>query len=61
MSVLIDRKKGVNGLLDTKTSSTAFSEGDEVLVEMFSAGFGFNPPLRPEHVRVGKYIGVAVE
>jgi hypothetical protein len=51
----------MDGLLDTKTSSATLRKGDEVLVEIFSAGLGFDPPLRTEHVRVWEDIGVAVE
>jgi hypothetical protein len=61
MLVLFDCTQDVNDLLDTKTRSTTLGEGDEVLLEIFSAGFGFDPSLGSEDVRIREYFGVAVQ
>jgi len=59
--VWLQRTRWHDILLDAKASSTALREGNEILVEIFSAGFGFDPPLGPEDVRIWEYVGVVVE
>ena len=61
MLVFLHRTRSIDSLLYAKTGSTALREGDQILVEIFSTGFCFNPSLRSIHMGIRENVGVAIE